>query len=159
MESISNISENANRSSQIIRNVLMNWAAFATVLVTGFLLSPFLIRHLGDSVYGVWVLVGSLVGYLGLLDFGILPYTTKYVAEYRARGDQAAINRVATQGIAAFSLMGIATLVLSFASALLFNDLFKTHLSEATAFVVVAMVGFNLAVSFPATGVVGIVHG
>jgi hypothetical protein len=44
-------------SSRIIGNVLMNWLAFGTTILTGFLMSPFLIRHLGDSVYGVWILI------------------------------------------------------------------------------------------------------
>src|ERR1044071_5146827 len=96
--------DNEQRSSQIIKNVLMNWAAFAATIGIGFVMSPFLVRRLGDSVYGVWVLVGSLVGYLGLLDFGITPSTVKYIAEYRALDDQRAINRLVTTSLAVYSL-------------------------------------------------------
>src|SRR5215469_4673315 len=98
-----------NSFSQIIKNVLTNWLAFIVTIGTGFFMSPFLIRHLGDSVYGVW----SLVGYLGLLDFGITAYTVKYVAEHRARDDQEAINRVITGGLAVYSVMGAIALLIS----------------------------------------------
>jgi O-antigen/teichoic acid export membrane protein len=145
--------------SLIIKNVLMNWLALAVSLGSGFLMSPFLVGHLGDSVYGVWVLVGSLVGYLGLLDFGITPSIVKYVAEHRARGDQEAINRVVTVGLTVFSILGIACLAASAGVALFFNSIFRTPLSYSTATAVVMIAGLNLALSFPASVFVGLVRG
>ena len=59
-------------------NVLSNWTAFAFAAVTSFFLAPFIVHRLGDSAYGVWALIGSLVGYMGLLDLGVrsavMPY-------------------------------------------------------------------------------------
>jgi O-antigen/teichoic acid export membrane protein len=146
-------------SSQIIKNVLMNWAAFAATILTGFFMSPFLIRHLGDSVYGVWILVGSLVGYLGLLDFGITPSTVKYVAEHRARGDQEGINRVVSVGFAVFASIGLAVFVVSCVMAFSFNAVFRSPLSNTTAAAVVMLAGLNLAISFPASVFLGLLRG
>jgi O-antigen/teichoic acid export membrane protein len=151
--------DNEKRSSQIIKNVLMNWAAFAATIGIGFVMSPFLVRHLGDSIYGVWVLVGSLVGYLGLLDFGITPSTVKYIAEYRALNDQKAINRLVTTSLAIYSIIGVTTLAVSALVALLFNKIFATPLPFATAAAVVLITGLNLALSFPAAVFVGIIRG
>ena len=137
----------------------MNWLALAVSLGSGFLLSPFLVGHLGDSVYGVWVLVGSLVGYLGLLDFGITPSIVKYVAEHRARGDQEAINRVVTVSLTVFSILGVACLVASASVAFFFNSIFRSPLSYSTATAVVMIAGLNLALSFPASVFVGLVRG
>ncbi len=149
-------------SSQILSNVLMNWVAFMVTLLTGFFMSPFLVRQLGESVYGVWLLIGSLTGYLGLLDLGITPSIVKYIAEHRERGDQEAINRVVTAGIAIFSLIGLVSLVASGVVALYFNDIF--HLAPAvlapgTAAIVVLLTGLNLALAFPASVFVGVVYG
>jgi O-antigen/teichoic acid export membrane protein len=151
--------DNEKRSSQIIKNVLMNWAAFAATIGIGFVLSPFLVRHLGDSIYGVWVLVGSLVGYLGLLDFGITPSTVKYVAEYRALNDQQAINRLVTTSLTVYSIIGCITLAVSAVVAVLFNKIFDTPLSFTTAAAVVLITGLNLALTFPAAVFVGIIRG
>jgi O-antigen/teichoic acid export membrane protein len=147
------------RSSRIIKNVLMNWTAFAATVLAGFLMSPFLVRHLGDSIYGVWILIGSLVGYLGLLDFGITPSILKYIAEYRARGDQAAINRVVSGAFAVFSLLGLLSLLASLAIAFSFNDIFNTPLGDNTAAAVVILAGINLAVTFPALVFIGVLRG
>lgn len=151
--------DNEQRSSQIIQNVLMNWAAFAATIGVGFVMSPFLVRHLGDSVYGVWILVGSLVGYLGLLDFGITSSTVKYIAEYRAHNDQQAINRLVTTSLAIYSVIGVAALIISAIVALFFNDIFHTPLSFSTAVAVVLITGLNLALTFPAGVFVGLLRG
>jgi O-antigen/teichoic acid export membrane protein len=137
----------------------MNWLAFAATTLAGFLMSPFLVHRLGDSVYGVWVLIGSLVGYLGLLDFGITPSTVKYVAEHRARGDIESINRVMTAGLAIYSVMGLASLLISLAIAFSFNDLFRSPLDDRLAAEVVLLAGLNLALTFPASPFVGLVRG
>jgi O-antigen/teichoic acid export membrane protein len=147
------------RSSRIIKNVLMNWAAFAATVLAGFLMSPFLVRHLGDSVYGVWILIGSLAGYLGLLDFGMTPSILKYIAEYRARGDQEAINRVVSGAFAVFSLLGLVSLLVSLAIAFSFNDIFHTPLADNTAAAVVILAGVNLAATFPALVFIGVIRG
>jgi O-antigen/teichoic acid export membrane protein len=151
--------ENEKRSSQIIKNVLMNWAAFAATIGIGFVMSPFLVRHLGDSIYGVWVLVGSLVGYLGLLDFGITPSTVKYIAEYRALNDQKAINRLVTTSLTIYSVIGVVTLAVSAIIAVFFNKIFDTPLAFSVAAAVVLITGLNLALTFPAAVFVGIIRG
>jgi O-antigen/teichoic acid export membrane protein len=153
------VQSNSDQSSRIIGNVLMNWLAFAITLLSGFLLSPFLVRHLGDSVYGVWVLIGSLAGYLGLLDLGVTTSIVKYVAEHRARGDQDAMNRVMSGGLAVYSVVGLLSLVISVAVAFKFNLIFSTPLTTNTAAAVVMLAGLNLAITFPATVFVGFVRG
>ncbi|MEW6211249.1 MAG: oligosaccharide flippase family protein, partial [Acidobacteriota bacterium] len=135
--------ESRDHSSQIIRNVLMNWVAFAVTMIAGFLMSPFLVRHLGDAVYGVWVLLGSLAGYLGLLDFGLIPSMVKYVAEHRARSDQQAINRLMTVGVVIYSVMGMISLAASLVIAFTFNDIFHTPINDQTAATIVFIAGLN----------------
>ncbi len=147
------------RSSQIIKNVLMNWVAFAATIITGFLMSPFLVHNLGDAVYGVWVLLGSLVGYMGLLDFGLTVSTVKYVAEHRARGDQEAINKVMSGSLAVYSAVGLLTLFIGGAVSFYFNDIFNSPLSRNVAAAAVILATINQAISFPAAVFVGMIRG
>jgi len=64
----------------LIRNIFSNWASVAINLAVAFLLSPFLVHSLGDSAYGLWVLVLSVTGYMGLLDTGLRVSIVKPVA-------------------------------------------------------------------------------
>lgn len=55
--------------------------------VLGLLFVPFMLKHLGDTEYGLYVLIGSLVSYLTLLDFGFGNAVIRYLAKYKAHND------------------------------------------------------------------------
>jgi O-antigen/teichoic acid export membrane protein len=73
------------KNSLLARNVATNLAAFGLGIAITFVLSPYLIRSLGDARYGAWVLIAELLGYYGLLDLGIRGAVTFHVATYLAR--------------------------------------------------------------------------
>ena len=50
--------------SQIIKNVFSNWGAFIINGLINLALIPFVLKHLGDAGFGVWVLTNVFTGYL-----------------------------------------------------------------------------------------------
>ena len=70
------------RTAQVAMNTLTNYARFAILLIVSFVLVPCMIRNLGRDDFGLWSLTFSLLGFFGLLDFGIGTTVVKYVAEY-----------------------------------------------------------------------------
>jgi O-antigen/teichoic acid export membrane protein len=77
----------------------------AVVSVTAFLLYPYILHHLGDAAYGAWVLIGSVLGYFGLLDLGISAAVVKMIAE-DSSDDAAAANRIVANGVFLFTILG-----------------------------------------------------
>ena len=75
--------------SEIRRGALLSYATILVVNLSGLLLTPFIIRALGNAEYGLYVLIGSLAAYLGVLDFGLNNAVTRYVAQCAAKGDRA----------------------------------------------------------------------
>ena len=59
----------ANPSLKV--NALSNWVSLGVNVIIGFVLTPFIIRSLGKTGYGIWTLVCSFVGYYGLLNLGV----------------------------------------------------------------------------------------
>ncbi|QNG60200.1 oligosaccharide flippase family protein [Bacillus sp. PAMC26568] len=45
--------------------------------------TPFLLRIVGKAEYGLYALIGSFVGYLTMLDFGIGNTVTRYISQYK----------------------------------------------------------------------------
>jgi O-antigen/teichoic acid export membrane protein len=90
-----------------MKNVFSNWSAYFFTAIVAFFLAPFVVRSLGDSAYGAWVLLGSLVGYMGF---------TRYIAKYHAENDHQQSSRLASS---AFILFCIAGLLAIFLAALL----------------------------------------
>ena len=68
-------------------NVFTNWVATAVGMVVPFFLMPFVVHHLGDVQYGIWILAVSTVSYLGLLDLGLRSAVIRFVSRAQARGE------------------------------------------------------------------------
>jgi len=87
------------------------------VAVIQFALFPFVIGHVGKEVYGVYLLVLTMTGYMGLLDLGVMSALTKYVSEFRGRGDFKGLNDIVNASFTFYVLVGVvigaALLVLS----------------------------------------------
>jgi O-antigen/teichoic acid export membrane protein len=62
---------NSTRRPHALANILANWGTFASVALLNFFLSPYIVHHLGNSQYGLWAIIGSVLCYLGLLDLGV----------------------------------------------------------------------------------------
>src|SRR3984893_2506291 len=73
------------RARRIAQNILSNWMALAITTVVGFFLSPFVVHHLGNLTYGVWVIIMSLVSYMNLLDLGLRGAVTRFVSKGTAQ--------------------------------------------------------------------------
>ena len=65
-------------------NSISNVARFIFLMVVAFFLTPFIVRVLGDSIYGFWVLLMSILGYASILEMGVQPAVVKLVGQHRA---------------------------------------------------------------------------
>ncbi len=102
-----------NARPSLLINVISNWAPFGVSLLIGFLLTPYIIAHLGTKNYGVWTLVLSFVGYYGLLRLGVGNGIIRYVPYYRGLDDQIAVRETISTATAIFMLAGLAIFTIS----------------------------------------------
>src|SRR5258708_375737 len=86
-----------------------NFGGQIFVFFVSFLLTPFILSQVGRADYGLWILLGSIVAYSSILDFGIWGTVIKYVAEYQAQGDEAGARTFLTTVL--YSYLGIAALI------------------------------------------------
>ena len=95
-------------SHKIIRNTLTNTASFTVVFVSNLVLLPLIVHALGNEYYGgIWVIVGTLTAYMGLIDLGTGTAFIKFVSEYHAKGDDASLNEVINTGIVVYAAVGL----------------------------------------------------
>ncbi|HYU77781.1 MAG TPA: oligosaccharide flippase family protein [Vicinamibacterales bacterium] len=87
-------------------NIAWSWTALVAMLATSGIVMPVLIRRLGTSQYGIWVLAVSLVEYFWLIDFGVRPATVKLSAEFRAVNRTADLDSLINTGLAYTSIAG-----------------------------------------------------
>ena len=98
-------------TERFVRNALWNGLGFTVSIISGILLSPYIIRKLGPEGYGIWALVFALVDYVWLTDLGIRSSVLKFSAHYLARGEQEKINEVINTALVYFAGAGVVLLV------------------------------------------------
>jgi O-antigen/teichoic acid export membrane protein len=131
-----------------VRSVLSNWCGFAFSSVVAFFLSPFVVRHLGNSGYGIWALTLSVTGYLGLLDMGVRGAVTRYVAKFHVQGADEDASRVASSGLTIFLGAGVLAILFSVGIAVFAVGPLKIPESyRYVAKAVIIVAGVNIAVS------------
>jgi O-antigen/teichoic acid export membrane protein len=136
------------RLSQSLRNVVSNWGGYLFSMVVTFFLSPFVVHHLGNTAYGVWVLVTSLTGYLGLLDLGVRGAVTRYVAKFHAQADHEEASRIIASSLAIFAAVGVLAVLLSIVLAILANRLFQIPLAfRSDVRIILLIAGVSVACS------------
>jgi O-antigen/teichoic acid export membrane protein len=101
------------RSAKLLPLTNVVVAQISTVLVTAgaFVITPVTLNGLGDSMYAIWLLLNSIIGYMRMLDLGASSGTVKYGAGALERGDQADLARVFNTTAAIFIIVGIVALL------------------------------------------------
>jgi O-antigen/teichoic acid export membrane protein len=138
----------SRESARSIRNVLTNWGAFLLNAAVAFFLSPIVVNSLGSDAYGAWVLVGSLVGYLGLLEVGVRGAVTKYVATHHASGAHEDASRVTSAAFAFFTGAGVFAIGVCLVVAYGFLPYFEVpEVLRPVAAIVLLLSGFSIALT------------
>src|SRR5208337_4380667 len=138
----------ARGTSRAVRNVLSNWGAYVVAMAVSFFLSPYVVHHLGNNGYGVWTLILSLTGYLGLLDLGVRGAVTRYVARFHSQAAHGNASNVASSAMLIFSSAGLIAFCTSVVLATLIVGRLKIPPQYlAASRVVLVVTGLSIATS------------
>src|SRR5215204_3647358 len=83
----------------LARNAAWNYAGFTVNILTNLVLFPVVVRHVGEEASGIWLLLGSLTGYMGLLELGIVPALTQHVAAALGSGARDHLDRAVSSAM------------------------------------------------------------
>ena len=149
-----------SQTKLIFQNVSLNYLVTGTELLIGVFMLPFNVAMLGQSAYGLWVLVASITVYFSMLDMGFGVAQVKFVAKYRARGDIGGLNEIASTMFCVFSVVGLLTFLVAVVIALNFQNFFPLTASQVrTGQIVFLFISGYVALGFPVSVFGGIVNG
>jgi O-antigen/teichoic acid export membrane protein len=136
---------------QIIKNISSSWFSLGINIVTGIFLSPFILHHLGDTAFGVWVLIFSVTGYYGLFDLGIRSSVVRYVSKFTATNEDEELAKIVNTSLFSYSCIGLASMFLTLVLCLYVNHVFAKIPAEMipTARWLLLLVGGSVALGFP----------
>jgi len=140
---------------QIIKNVGASWFSLGVSVLVGIFLSPFILHRLGDTAFGIWVLIFSITGYYGLFDLGIRSSVIRYVSTYTATSNNEGLTKLINTSLATYTAIGAVAMALTLVGSLFVDSLFRIPSDFlATARWLFLIVGASVAVGFP-TGIFG----
>ena len=116
----------SRKAGVIMSYILMIFEVLSTLLIT-----PYLIRELGQAEYGVYKLVAAITAYLLLLDLGIGSATTRYIAKYRVDKDIENERKFFGVSIIYYSFIAIVTVVIGIVLIMIFPKAFGKGLSAS----------------------------
>jgi O-antigen/teichoic acid export membrane protein len=136
------------RVRHIARNVLFNWFGTVANMAVGFFLAPFILHHIGNVGYGVWLLAISAVAYLGLLDLGIQDSVLRFVSKGHTLKDHQSASEAMSAALWIRMLISIVAFLLSVGLAAVFPLVFKVPAAVAgDAKKAILLIGLTTAIN------------
>ncbi|WP_282035632.1 oligosaccharide flippase family protein [Saccharicrinis aurantiacus] len=138
--------------NQLKVGAALSYLNIIVVNCIGLILTPFIIRSLGDSEYGLYTLIGSFVAYLTLMDLGLNNTIVRFVSKYRAEKDREEEKKFLGR---IYVIYGAISLLVTMIGLILYFNI-ETIFSESLSIdqikkakVMYLILVFNIAISLP----------
>lgn len=102
----------------------------------GFLYVPILLHYIGKSEYGLYQLMGSLIAYFSIMDFGLTAAVIRFYTKYKALNNQKGMENILAlslrgYGIVTILVLGIGVFCYSFLDQAFAVSMTASELAEA----------------------------
>lgn len=138
--------------NQVKVGAILSYLVLGLNMVIGLIYTPFLIRILGQSEYGLYSLVASIISYLTVLDLGFGNAIIIYTARYRAKNQKKEEQKLYGMFVVIYTILGIIAAFGGIALYLNIGNLFSNSMNiqeiEIAKKMMLVLI-FNLAMTFP----------
>lgn len=131
---------------------LLSYVVLALSNLVGLLYTPYMLRMMGQSEYGLYSLVASVIAYLTILDLGFGNAIIRYTAKFRAEGKEDEQYSMFGMFIILYSVIGLIAFIAGMAlylnvDVIYGNSMTADELDKAR--ILMLLMVFNLAFTFP----------
>lgn len=131
--------------------IILSYFNIILQVLIGFIYVPILLKYIGQSEYGLYQLMGSIVAYFGIMDFGLTTSTIRGYIKYKTNGEiKRTENFLAiTQRLYFFIcvlMLIIGSVVYNYLDDIFINSLTMNELLEAKKIFILLI--FNIIITF-----------
>lgn len=137
------------RAKRFIASSFARTLETVVTMVTGLIMMPLMIRVLGENLYGIWIVIGSIVGSLYLFDIGMASTVTRFVSYALSKKDRQRASQVVSTAFAIYSLLALAIFLTSAIIALASSLIVDSPDNKELVQTLILIVGLNVALEFP----------
>lgn len=141
-----------SKTNQLKAGAVLNYVVIVLNILVGLLYTPYMLRMMGQSEYGLYSLVASVIAYLTVLDLGLGNAIVRYTSKFKAEGKQKEQYEMFGMFLILYIVIGCIALVgglaLYFNVDRLFDETMTVEeISRAQTMMLILV--FNLAFTFP----------
>ena len=138
--------------NQLKAGAVLSYVSMGLGYLVSIIYTPIMLRLLGQSEYGLYNLVASVVAYLGVLNFGFGSAYMRYYSRYKVKENKEKIATLNGMFLIIFSILGlisvIAGTILTINTEIIFGSALTTS-ELSTAKILMMILVINLSISFP----------
>ena len=138
--------------NQLKAGAALNYVVILLNTAVGLLYTPYMLRMMGQSEYGLYSLVASVIAYLTVLDLGLGNAVIRYTAKFRAEGKTKEQYEMFGMFLALYSIISVVALIGGMGLYLNVDRMFggtMTEIELSHARIMMLILVFNLVVTFP----------
>ena len=121
--------EHGDRTRRVFGNAAVLAIAQVSGILVSLLLTPYILTKIGIENWGLWILIGSVLAYVGLLQLGLGRGTIRFIAFHAERDELEIVRRIVSYGV----VWHLAVLVVLTPVAWLVAQFVLPHLSISSA--------------------------
>lgn len=138
--------------NQLKAGAALNYVVIVLNMLVGLLYTPYMLRMMGQSEYGLYSLVASVISYLTVLDLGLGNAIVRYTAKFRAEGKVTEQYEMFGMFLLLYIAIGVIAFLVGLGLYFNVDSFFGATMSVAEldkARIMMLFLIFNLAVTFP----------
>ncbi len=120
-----------NEKTRFKEGAIFSYLTLGLNSVLGIFFTPYIIRRLGESEYGLYQLIGAFVGYLSILDMGMSSAVTKYVAKYINKKDKKRESNFLFYMLIYYTLISVIVIIVGTIMYINIGNVFSNSLTRA----------------------------
>jgi len=106
-------------TKRIVAGTVVSYLNTGTSMLSNLILVPLYLLYFGKEQYGLWLVILSIVSYLGFSNLGIAQSVSNYVASKNAKNDHEGINSIVATGFWLYVIIIVIVMALFLAAVLI----------------------------------------
>ncbi len=132
--------------------ILISYVNILVHAVLGFVYVPILLHYIGKNEYGLYQLIGSLISYFSIMDFGLTAAVTRYYSKFKALNDKVNMENLLALAARGYAIVTGIILAIGFCCFFFIDYLFGNSMSiheltEAKKMFVLLLINIAITVS------------
>src|SRR5688500_623498 len=103
--------DRADGALALLKNIGANWVLTILTVLSSYVLMPFHIERLGREQYGTWLVIMSMMGYLGLLVLGAPLASVRFITQYLTEKNEPELRKAVGTFAGLYLMLGAVVLV------------------------------------------------